>query len=211
MGVRGIEFDLRMSADKEIFVIHDTTLDRTTTGSGLIAETPAAEIRKLDAGSWFAPEFRGEPVPLFDDVLARYDGRIALHIEIKDDSAELAQIVAGKIIAAEAFERCWVTSFHPGVHAALRACSKDLRLAYVMRKRTVESVETLRAADVQMVCPHALEITPDLVEIYHAAGFLVRTWGVKGDADLLRQISTLGIYGSTFSDLKAALEIVSPA
>ncbi|MGM0420972.1 MAG: glycerophosphodiester phosphodiesterase [Bacillota bacterium] len=78
-----IEFDIHISKDNEVFVIHDEELDRTTDGSGLIGEHTAAEIKNLDAGSWFSQEFAGEKIPTLAEVIDLIQGRAIINVEIK--------------------------------------------------------------------------------------------------------------------------------
>ena len=63
-----IELDVYQTRDAHLVVIHDKTLDRTTNGTGEVTEMTLAEIRKLDAGSWFDPRFAGEKVPTLEEV-----------------------------------------------------------------------------------------------------------------------------------------------
>ncbi|MCC5955679.1 MAG: hypothetical protein JJU07_06215 [Natronohydrobacter sp.] len=211
MGVRDFEFDLRLAADGEVVVIHDATLERTTTGSGPVAEATSAHIRTLDAGGWFGPEFRGTRVPTLAEVLARYSADITLHIELKGESLDLVQAVLRQISDADAFGRCWVTAFNADVIDALRAGSSALRLSRLLRKGKLETGAALRAAGVQMVSPHLRDTTPDLVAQYHAAGLLVRPWGLKGDIEAFHRLAGMGVFGCTFSDLKAGLAAASAA
>ncbi|WP_407681737.1 glycerophosphodiester phosphodiesterase [Pseudalkalibacillus salsuginis] len=81
-----VELDVQMSKDGELVVIHDTTVDRTTDGTGKVADLTYAELRSLDAGSWFASEFEGEPIPKFEDVLDGMRGKTKLLIELKAPS-----------------------------------------------------------------------------------------------------------------------------
>ena len=64
----GFEFDVQRTRDGALVCVHDTTVDRTTNGSGQVANLTLAEIRGLDAGSWFDPKFAGEKVPTADEV-----------------------------------------------------------------------------------------------------------------------------------------------
>ncbi|PKO58401.1 MAG: glycerophosphodiester phosphodiesterase, partial [Betaproteobacteria bacterium HGW-Betaproteobacteria-19] len=68
---RGVEFDVMLSADGQAVLIHDETLDRTTNGRGPVAETALAQLRLLDAGSWFSSRFAGEGLPTLDAALDR--------------------------------------------------------------------------------------------------------------------------------------------
>src|SRR2546430_17414515 len=65
MGFGGVEFDVMLSADKVPLLIHDETLDRTTSRRGSVAATPYARLASLDAGARFRPEYRAERVPSF--------------------------------------------------------------------------------------------------------------------------------------------------
>jgi glycerophosphoryl diester phosphodiesterase len=65
LGFQGVEFDVKLSAEGTPILMHDDTLERTTDGRGVVAETSYKSIADLDAGSWFGNEFSGEPVPAF--------------------------------------------------------------------------------------------------------------------------------------------------
>lgn len=82
-GDAGIEFDVALSADCEPVIIHDDTLERTTSGQGGVSNHSYATLKKLDAGSWFDPRFSEEKLPSFYDVLKELRGRVYLNMEIK--------------------------------------------------------------------------------------------------------------------------------
>lgn len=84
LGADYIEFDIRTSSDGKFFLLHDSTLDRTTDGQGAIAETPSHVIEGLDAGSWFGKDFKGARVPRLEDFLKRYAGKVGLYCDAKD-------------------------------------------------------------------------------------------------------------------------------
>ncbi|HEX3862255.1 MAG TPA: glycerophosphoryl diester phosphodiesterase [Stellaceae bacterium] len=86
LGCRWVEFDVRLSGDGMPMVCHDSRLDRTTDGSGVIAAMPLAAIRNCDAGAWFDPGFAGEKVPILDEVLIlAAELGLSTNIEIKSD------------------------------------------------------------------------------------------------------------------------------
>ncbi len=84
LGFAGVEFDVKLSRDAVPVLMHDDTLERTTDGTGPVAETLFEQLSRLDAGGWFANEFLGEPVPAFAaaSALCRQAGLWA-NIEIK--------------------------------------------------------------------------------------------------------------------------------
>jgi len=86
MGADMLELDVQLSKDGQVVVIHDSTVERTTNGQGKVGDLTLEELRKLDAGSWYQSEFKGEFVPTLTEVLERYGGRIGLLIEIKSPS-----------------------------------------------------------------------------------------------------------------------------
>ena len=79
-----IELDVHLSKDREVVVIHDDTLKRTTTGNGRVADFNLQELRKLDAGFWSGSQFRGEKIPTLKEVFELARGKILLHIELKE-------------------------------------------------------------------------------------------------------------------------------
>ncbi len=83
LGADMIEINVHQTADKKIIVMYDETVDRTTNGSGKIAELNSDYIATLDAGSWFNSKFSGTKVPFLDDVLKIANGKITVDIEIK--------------------------------------------------------------------------------------------------------------------------------
>lgn len=84
-----IELDVQLSADGIPVVFHDDHLDNRTNGTGLISDLELRELKKLDAGSWYSPDFAGERIPELDEVLKWAKGRILLNIEIKPAKAEI--------------------------------------------------------------------------------------------------------------------------
>ena len=85
-GAKFVEFDSSLTSDARPVVFHDDVLDRTTDGTGLLAETPFETLTHLDAGSWFNATFAGEMVPTLDEVLETLaDLGLGFNMEIKPD------------------------------------------------------------------------------------------------------------------------------
>lgn len=87
-GAQMIELDVTLSKDRHLIVIHDTTVDRTTDGSGTVGTLTLAQLARLDAGSWFDPRFKGERLPTLGQVLDAVKGRVMVNIEIKPEAFE---------------------------------------------------------------------------------------------------------------------------
>lgn len=102
-GHRMIEFDAKLSQDGEIFLLHDDNLERTSNGWGVAGALPWRDLLKVDAGSWYSSEFKGEPLPLLAEVAdrCRQHGMMA-NIEIKPTTG--SGPLTGKVIALAARE-----------------------------------------------------------------------------------------------------------
>lgn len=87
-GASMIELDVMLSRDRRPVVIHDTTLERTTNGHGAVKDFTVADLKKLDAGSWFDPVFADQRLPELSEVLDHVGGRTKLNIEIKAQAYE---------------------------------------------------------------------------------------------------------------------------
>jgi glycerophosphoryl diester phosphodiesterase len=83
-GADAIELDAKLTADGQIIVFHDSTLDRTTNGTGSLATKTLAELRELDAGSSFSPQYRGEKIPLLEEVFDALGKRLLINVELKN-------------------------------------------------------------------------------------------------------------------------------
>jgi glycerophosphoryl diester phosphodiesterase len=84
-GIDMIELDVRLTKDEEVIVLHDRTLQRTSTGNGPARNYSLEEIRRLDAGSWFHPKFAGQRIPTLEEVFQQIGDRLWIDIEIKSD------------------------------------------------------------------------------------------------------------------------------
>jgi glycerophosphoryl diester phosphodiesterase len=84
-GIDMIELDVRLSGDDHVIVLHDRTLQRTSTGNGAARNYSIAELKEFDAGSWFDPTFSKERIPTLEEVLVLVNKRRWVNIELKSD------------------------------------------------------------------------------------------------------------------------------
>ncbi|WP_068621210.1 glycerophosphodiester phosphodiesterase [Paenibacillus tuaregi] len=113
-GVQGIEIDAQLTKDNHVVIIHDFTVDRTTNGRGKIHELTLEEIRSLDAGSAFRPEFGGELVPTLEEVLELIPSDVLLNVELKQIAYErrnLEEKVAESIAKYNRADHTIISSF----------------------------------------------------------------------------------------------------
>jgi glycerophosphoryl diester phosphodiesterase len=132
LGARWVEFDVMLTADRVSVLIHDETLERTTSGRGDVTGRTAAEIAGLDAGSWFATEFAGEQVPTLEQAVALLLSLgVSANVEIKPAAGHAS--ATGEIVAAY-LRRHWpadgprllLSSFERPALAAAAAAAPEL-------------------------------------------------------------------------------------
>lgn len=88
-----IELDVKLSADGQVVVIHDATVDRTTNGTGRVKDLSLAELRALDAGSFFSEKFQGEKIPTLDEVFETVGKRTFINVELTNYNTRRDQLV----------------------------------------------------------------------------------------------------------------------
>ena len=98
-GFRGVEFDVMLTRDEIPVLMHDPDFGRTIAGSGNVAEHSVAQLLGFDAGSWFGPEFAGEPVPRFDQV-ARFCRANCIWMNVEIKPVPGYEALTGRVVAA---------------------------------------------------------------------------------------------------------------
>ena len=119
-GAHGIELDVHLTRDGQLAVIHDATVDASTDGRGAVAQMSLAQLKELDAGAWFSPEFAGERIPTLDEVFAAVGHSMLVNVEIKSGAPGIEHGVAACIRGSQMEARTLVSSFDAGVLRRLR-------------------------------------------------------------------------------------------
>ena len=208
LGADGLELDVHLSRDGVVVVHHDTTLERTTGGTGRIVDRTADELARVDAGYWFTPEpgaaapqypYRGQAigVPRFADVLRRYpDARLI--VELKCNEPELARRTIDEIRKADAVTRVALGSFFWRPLNAAReyepaiptgASREETRWA-LYRSYVGWPLGRTRYRELQ-VPEHAgstVIVSPRFIAHAHRAGLPIKVWTVNDAADMRRLI-----------------------
>jgi glycerophosphoryl diester phosphodiesterase len=115
-GADAVELDAKLSSDGQVIVIHDPTVERTTNGAGRIGDLTRAQLQALDAGSFFAPQFAGEPVPTLAEVFEAVGLRLLINVELTNYANPLDNLVVRVCDLVKNFhleERIIFSSFHP--------------------------------------------------------------------------------------------------
>ncbi|MFF8943523.1 glycerophosphodiester phosphodiesterase [Streptomyces sp. NPDC014864] len=184
-GLDAIELDLHLSKDGALVVMHDAEVDRTTDGTGPIADKTLAELRSLDAG-------RGERIPVFEEVLEAV--RAPLQAEIKDVAA--ARALAEVMHRHDLVSRVEVSSFHDEAIAEIARLVPGVRTALVASRYGADVVERATAAGAATVCLNIRRLTLEVVEQARKADLRVIGW-VVNTLDHLRLVRALELDGAT--------------
>ncbi|MEM7012901.1 MAG: glycerophosphodiester phosphodiesterase family protein, partial [Verrucomicrobiota bacterium] len=97
VGATAAEIDVRTSKDGQLYILHDTTLDRTTNGVGIASELTLAELQRLDAGSWFDERYKDERIPSLAEAARTGAGKIDLLLDLKEQGDDYDKQVASVI------------------------------------------------------------------------------------------------------------------
>ena len=204
MDTNHIELDVHFTSDDHIIVIHDDTVDRTTDGNGPVAEHTLAELRALDAGSWFGLQYAGEQIRTLGEVLEHYKGRHYFHIEIKAGcspglATRIIDLVRGYGVANDVT----ITSFWKPWVDESRAYAPEMPTGWLVPQGPESQWEDSIAdqaleSGFTQVCPRADIVTPNIIEILHSKGFVVRCHGIINES-LMRHVVECGADGMTIN------------
>jgi glycerophosphoryl diester phosphodiesterase len=200
-GADMIELDVHLTKDRRVVVIHDPTLDRTTNGTGTVAEHTFDELRQLDAGYRFTPDgktfpFRGKGVqiPTVEEVLQELPP-IRLTIEVKAAAAQRPLFEA--IRRADAEQRVVAASLHAAERTLFSeykgpqsACAEQVRPFFVLSRLRLARFWAPRVAVMQL--PEMMGgrriVSQRLIRDLHAHGIAVQVWTVNKREDMERLI-----------------------
>lgn len=184
-GMDAIELDLHLSKDGALVVLHDADVDRTTDGTGPVAEKTVAELRELDAG-------QGERIPLFEEVLDAVGS--PLQAEIKDvaAAAELARVIHARDLVG----RVTVSSFHDEALARMVSLVPGVRTVLIASRWEDDLTDRARAVGAHALSLDIRHLTLAAVERAHAESLQVIGW-VVNTQDHLRLVRALGLDGAT--------------
>ena len=180
----GIELDVMMSRDKKYMVIHDARLERTTDGVGWVKDHDAKDLRKLDAGSWFSPDFKNSIIPFLDEVLAHLGNNLLINIEIKgnnkEDIAGLMDIIEKRGIS----DSVLLSSFNHDI--ALHCKDFPFGILYDSIPNPSEVLDTVRKYKARSVHPSTRELTPSWMRELAGAAVPVLPWLVNDPQEAIK-------------------------
>ncbi len=191
-GADAVELDTKLTADGEVVVIHDQTLDRTTSKNGKVRDFSLSDIRKLDAGSHFDVAFKGEKIPLLEEVLTTIGQKTLVNIEIANYASitdELPDKVANIVKRLHLDQRVIFSSFNP---LALIRVKKILPntpvglLALAGKSGWAARSWPGKLIGYQSIHPDYRDVTHSFVKAAHRMGKYVFVYTVNHSEDMLK-------------------------
>ncbi len=200
-GWRMFECDAKLSRDGVVFLLHDTTLARTSNGRGTAGELPWSELAQLDAGGWHSRQYAGEAIPTLEN-LARWCIANHFHLNIEIKPTPGTEEATGRAVAALA-ARLWhgqdaaplLTSFQPLALAGAQGAAPQLPRGLLLDQPHPGWLDAAgQLGCVAMVCNHALW-DRERVDAVHGAGLRALSYTVNDEwaAERLLQLGTDGI------------------
>jgi glycerophosphoryl diester phosphodiesterase len=190
LGADLVEVDVRTTADGELVLSHDASVDRCTNGHGAIASMTLANLRSLDAGVKFAPEFAGTRIPTFDETLDAAHGRGGIYVHVK------AATAADLVRHIEAHGMVSHVVIYSDIAFELRRLNPDLTvLPEAVSAEGAQKIIVLLQP--KILALSARDFTPDVIAVAKQAGIAmyVDRLGTDDDVEGWRSAISLGAAG----------------
>lgn len=218
LGVEMIECDVNITSDGKLVMMHDPTLDRTTTGSGRVSSATWDEIRELDAGGRFNAEFAGVRVPSTEETLLLYKETGTLScFEVKgandDESDRIALDLADLFVKHGMLDKAFMSSYHhEALHKAKSKCPELLlapeRLPDDAPADPPEAVRQAKSFSAPVLQHQYTVLTAEAVRVLHENEIAVWSWSTTDEASMVFSIE-LGADALMGDDVQLMLEILN--
>ncbi|MHC4427881.1 MAG: glycerophosphodiester phosphodiesterase [Planctomycetota bacterium] len=198
-----IELDVLLSADEHLVVVHDDDLGRTTNGEGPVHTRTLAELKTLDAGTWFSEAFAGERIPTLHEVFELVGDRVLINVEIKDEAVTdrvrggITDHVIDTVKEHGLASKVIFSSFEPRALVHAREIDPQIRRASLFNEDLHGDRTPLEVMDEVGSVSFNLgreQVTAETVKACHAHGRRVLVYTVNEVADMEHAIS-LGVDG----------------
>ena len=213
-GAPAIELDAKLTADGEIVVFHDRTLDRTTDGTGHLNHLPLAALRELDAGSHFSPQFRGEKIPTLAEVFESVGQQLFINVELTNYATPKDQLPDKVVALVQYFglqNRVMFSSFSHIALQRARQLMPEVPLGLLASPGILgapaRSWIGQRWVNYQALHPAAVDARPGLIQKNHSLGRRVHVYTVNMRQEMIRLFQA-GIDGIFTDDPPLAFEVL---
>jgi glycerophosphoryl diester phosphodiesterase len=197
IGVDAVEIDVHLSKDKEIVVIHDATLDRTTNGTGAVSSHTLQEMKRLDAG-------KGETIPTLQEVMDFIHGKVKLVIELKDEGTEGP--VVELIQRNRLMENVYVISFWHRLVRTVKDIEGRIKTGVLFVGCPVDASIAAHVSADALVMKYTF-VDKRFVDMAHGEGLTVFIWNID-DPHLVKPYADMGVDGMGSNDPRVLIDFL---
>ena len=192
----GIELDVHLSKDGYVIVCHDETLNRTTNGKGFIKNFDLFELKQLDAGSWYDKKFKGEKLPLLEEVIELIKGtKMELNIEIKAGSI-FYQGIEGKVLKLldkyKIKDQVIISSFDHYSLVKIKELDTEIKTGILYSEALYKPLDYIKTTKANALHPYYITVTKEMVEEANAIGIDVNPYTINNE-DHIRMIKPMNV------------------
>jgi len=191
-GATAIELDAKLSADRHVVVIHDSSVRRTTGRDGLVSQMSLAALRQLDAGGFFDPHYQGERIPTLEEVFACIGPQILINVELTNYTTPqdgLVDHVIDLIRKMDRVETVLLSSFLMDNLIRARHLMPSVRIGYLAPfLRALPRLVTSRRLDYDAFHPYRLDVGTWLVRHVHEQKRKLFVYTVNHPRDMVRLV-----------------------
>lgn len=211
LGAGGIELDVHLSSDGCLMVTHDEQLERTSNGHGLLKTKTFAELRELDFGSWFSPEFKDAKIPELKEVfelISGWDG--LLNIEIKNGPVfypGIEQAVADTLEKFGRVQHTIISSFNHYSLVEIRRINPRIRTAPLYMAGLFEPWEYAKRLGACAIHPLFYNIVPEVMLGCKRNGIMVNPYTID-QPDYIKAMAAAGVDGIITNVPDIALKVI---
>jgi glycerophosphoryl diester phosphodiesterase len=209
LGSDGIELDVKLTRDEQIVIHHDSTLDRTTNGSGNLKDFSLSELKELDAGGSFDVAFSGETIPTILELLDEVGDQILLNIELTNYDApfdSLPEKVLSVLDLVKLHDTILLSSFNPLALCRIKRLNREMRTALLVAPQIPGWAQALlkKFTPYTDYHPHMKLVTRTIVEAVHRSHGRLNTWTVNEHEEML-SLLRIGVDGIITDDVETAI------
>jgi glycerophosphoryl diester phosphodiesterase len=211
-GAQAVEFDVKLTSDRQVIVLHDQKVDRTTNGSGDVGRMRLAALQELDAGSAFSGQFRGERVPTLGEVFEAVGKHLHMNIELTNYATPFDALVPLVVDLVKKYGMTDRVIFSSFFAKNLKKAGELLPevprglLAFPGWQGAWARTRGLRG-DYAALHPNLKDVDARLVDRCHALGKRLNVWTVNAEADIRRMIG-FGVDGIFTDDPALACRLL---
>ncbi|MGM0500685.1 MAG: glycerophosphodiester phosphodiesterase [Bacillota bacterium] len=208
LGADGVEFDVQLTKDGEVVVIHDELIDRTTNGEGLVKDHTLAELRQLSAGEFFSPEFKAEKIPTLAEVLEVVKDLEVINIELKNflPYPQLEEKVLKSVDEFGIRDQVIVSSFNHYSLQKLKKLQPEIKTGALMAAKIINPSDYAFKRGFDALHLHFLTADQEVIDKTHFMGMQLNVYTVNFP-ESVKDLLAKGVDMIMTDDVEMALEL----